>query len=416
MERIELRGLEVALGIVHPWTVKTIKVNHADKVFDVHLELSDRKRLFGIFDASKKSDGEELLSGSWQYMTLGGYRCVIHGLIPNTGSHDTEGLSYFLLTQAAFLGNPNRNYSNYLRQQVALLQIKGLDYDVIAQVLRIGQQTLTRIREDIENASSHVKTLLYLPTEVDPVWEAVLRDRLEIKTNTLSLKFLLSKLKMNASGARDAIELQPFVTELRKFFMTNASLLDKEIDQLCGITTKRMAQKASSAKSRQKLVLPALRSPVWLELLSGKLKLNSPSVPLNLLISRQRTAFINGDSPQEKINAIESIRDYFRQNFRTLKAELVLLNRAMAIRDNAKMSLPGPEHSVWQRILQDDSFIPSNHVAYKLLLAKLRAQVARENDPTIKRDAALRIREFIRQNQKSMRQELVLLQKQSAAV
>lgn len=416
MERIELRGLEVALGIASPWMVKTVKTNHTEKVFDVYLELSDRKRLFGLFDSGKRSDGEELLSGSWQYMTLGGYRCVIHGQIPNTGNHDSEGLSYFLLTQAAFLGNPNRNYSNYLRQQVALLQIKGLDNDLIAQVLQLSLRTVATIADDIEHASNHVKTLIYLPTEVDRVWEAVLRDQLEIKTNTLSLKFLLSKLKLNASGAKDANQIQPFVEELRKFFMTNASLLDKEIDQLCGITSKSMLQKASTTKSRQKLVLPALRSPVWLELLSGKLKLNSHSVPLNLLISRQRTAFINGDSPQEKIHAIETIRHYFRQNFRTLKAELVLINRAMAIRDKSKMSLPGPEHSVWQKILQDDSFIPSNHVAYKLLLAKLRAQVARENDPTIKRDAALRIREFIKQNHKSMRQELVLLHKQSAAV
>lgn len=416
MERIELRGLEVALGITNPWTIKAARVNHQEKVFDVHLELNDRKRLFGIFEAGKKAEGDELLQGSWQYMMVGGYRCVIHGQIPNSGDHDSAGLSYFLLAQAAFLGNPHRNYSNYLRQQVALAQIKGLDNDLIAQLLQLSPQTISKISDDLDKASTQLRSLAYLPTEVDGIWERVLREQCHIQTNTLSMKFLLSKLQRSTSGLKDPVELQPLVEELRKFFMANASLLDKEIDQLCGITSKSMIQRANTAKSKQKLVLPSLRSPVWLELLSGKIKLNSQSVPLNLLISRQRNAFINGVSTQDKMDVIESLRQYFRLNCRTLKPELVLLNRAMQIREQSTQQLPGPEHSVWQKILQDDTFIPSNHVAYKLLLAKLRAQVARETDPTIKRDAAARIREFIKQNHKSMRQELVMLFKQSAAV
>jgi len=80
------------------------------------------------------------------------------------------------------------------------------------------------------------------------------------------------------------------------------------------------------------------------------------------------------------------------------------------------LSLPDAEHRIWQRILEDDSFVPSNHVAYRLLLAKLRAQVSSKPEPVVKLEAARRIRDFLKHNQRAMRQEVGVLLKQVAAV
>lgn len=416
MERNDLRDLENALGIQHPWMIKSASVNDQEKTFNIFLDIQDQKRLFGFFDSSKKDGEGELIPGRWRYMNIGGYSCVIHAQVPKKVVPEISPLSEALIAHQAFVGNPARQYSNYLRQQVALAQIKGTDISVIADLCHVPDMLVNTIIEDLNKASPGERALAYLPTEVDPAWDRILSDQLIVRTNVLPLKFLLSKIKLAAAKTNDPGELLALKIELRKFFIEHASQLEQEIEIVCGITTERLQQRARAVKSKQRLVLPALKSGIWLDLLSGKLNLNSQSIPLNLLISRQRSAFVQGRAKEDKINAIEILRDYFRKNYRTLKPELVLLNRAMNIRQNSRLALPDPEHRVWQQILEDENFVPSNHIAYKLLLAKLRAQVTKKPDPVVKLEAARRIREFLKQNQKSMRQELSYLLKQSAAV
>ena len=78
--------------------------------------------------------------------------------------------------------------------------------------------------------------------------------------------------------------------------------------------------------------------------------------------------------------------------------------------------MPDPNHAIWQKILNDDQFIPSDHIAYKLLLSKLRNQIIRNNDPVLSIEAAKNIRSFIAQNQKTMRNELAVILQQANAI
>ncbi|TVZ37718.1 hypothetical protein P886_2062 [Alteromonadaceae bacterium 2753L.S.0a.02] len=416
MEKNDLRDLENALGIVPPWSVKSVKTNDKEKTFDVYIEVADQKRLFGLFDTHKKGLEQELVAGSWQYMNIGGYRTMVHAQIPRQGVNGECIVESINILQPAFLGNPSRHYSNLIRQKVALGQIKGLDSALIAEFNSVDEGVVNMVLADIAKSPAEMRTLSTLPTETDPIWEKILRDQVLLRTSMLPLKFLLSKLKLTAAKITDSRKVLPLVYDLRAFFIEHAAAMDSEIDQLCGIHSERQQKLARAAKSKQRLILPSIKSSVWLDLLSGRVSLNSQSVPLNLLISRQRTTFVQGHSKEEKIAAIEVLRDYFRKNYRTLKPELVLLNRAMNIRKRSGVQLPDADHSIWQQILNDDNFVPSNHIAYKLLLAKLRAQVTTKPDPVVKLEAARRIREFLAQNHKSMRQELSLLLRQSAAV
>lgn len=415
MEQLEIQGLEKALGIYHPWTIKSVTADEEKKHFDVHLGLADKKRLFGLFGGRNKNQDETLFKGSWTFVNVGNYRCVVHAEVPIPGTEGANAINAELIAQAAFLGNPARAYSNQLRQQIALAKLKGVDIALMAELLHLDHTIISEIIEDIAVSTAHSKTLSYLPTENDPVWVNVLQDQQLLKTNVLPLKLLLSKLKLAVSKSASADELLGYVIELRKFFISNAASLDNEIDQLCGLDSEKIQRKVQAQKSKQKLVLPSIKNPIWLDVLSGKLRLNSHSVPLNLLISRQRVAFIQANATQNKVQAIEVLRSYFRKNHRSLKPELVLLNRAMAIREKAQVRLPDPEHQVWQKILTDESFMQSDHMAYKLLLAKLRTQITTEKNPVVRMEAARRIRDFMRQNQKSMRKELSVLLKQTQA-
>jgi len=205
------------------------------------------------------------------------------------------------------------------------------------------------------------------------------------------------------------------IAQIRKFFIENASLLEREIDYVSGISTQKEQQKAKAVKSKLRLVLPTIKSGVWLDILSGKLSLKSASVPLNLLISNQRANFLSAKSTDAKVKTIATLRDYFKQNYRQLKAELLLLNRAMQIQNKPKLSLPNSDHVIWQKILENHDFIKSDNVAYRLLLSKLNEQLAKSKNPNLKMEAAKKVRAFLTQNEKSMRKEVNVVVKQSAA-
>jgi len=418
MERNDLHDLELALGIQQPWAIKSVRVNDEQNRFDVELELQDKKRLFGFLDSHKKETGNELAAGHWHYLNIGTYATIVHANVPRSAT--AAYLNDELICMQAFLGHPARQYSNFIRQQVSLAQLKGLDVQAVADTYGLSESTLKAIGEDYDKASVSARALAFLPTEIDNIWARMLADQMKMKTNHTALKFLLSKLKLAASKTNDPRELQGLKTELRKFFVEHASLLESEIEQVCGFDNSQMRSRVRAAATRQKLILPALKSPLWIDLLTGKLNLNSQSIPLNLLLSRQRSAFVQGHTSDEKSRAVSVLREYFRKNYRSLKTELVLLNRAMDIQHRAasksSVSLPDVEHIVWQKILEEENYVPSNHVAYKLLLAKLRAQVSTKPDPVIKLEAAHRIRDFLRQNQKAMRNEVGFLMQRVATV
>ena len=86
-----------------------------------------------------------------------------------------------------------------------------------------------------------------------------------------------------------------------------------------------------------------------------------------------------------------------------------MINQLMNAPEESQLTLPDEGNEIWQRILKDDAFIPSSHIAYKLLLANLRSQLLMNPDPVVELTAARRVRDFIKHNQRFMQQELRLV-------
>ena len=159
------------------------------------------------------------------------------------------------------------------------------------------------------------------------------------------------------------------------------------------------------AAAANKLVLPGLKNGIWLKLISGKVNLNSANVSLNLLLVRSRHAFQNAIDTQHRLLVLNSVREFFKKHARQLRSELVLINQLMHAPEEVQYTLPDEKHQIWQRILKDDTFIPSSHIAYKLLLANLRSQLLMNPDPVVELSAARRVRDFMKQNQRFMESE-----------
>ena len=402
MDQLSLRHLQEAMGIYLPWEIESIQINGESKDFHVHLSTGDGKRFQGFFTAQNEKKSVRLVDGKWRYMNIAGFSTVIHAQVPQSTS-----LGYGCITDEAsrlpaFLGPADRRYSNYVRQNVAVSQALGMNLSHVGSILRLGGTCLQEVLRDVEKIPDDSRSLALLPVDTDKVWELLLRDKLALKSKSLPLKYLLSKLRLASVRISAPENLLPYTRELRNFFINQAGNLGEEIAQLCGIQSGSTS-KINSARKIQRLVLPSGKHPIWQELLSGRFNLHSTSVPLNLFLAQQRAVY--SLNPERRPQIVDLVRNYFRQKHRGLRSELIRLNSALN-EFRKKNVLPGPEHGVWRNILESNNFIPTDNMAFKLLLAQLRVQQSHDRSQEYQIEAAQKIRKFMTLNQQALRSEL----------
>jgi len=399
---------EAIMGINAPWSIQEVVIDEKSQIIQLELSYASESSRFSFFSKSSGNTADKIThsekSKRWQHISLGYYTCYI------SSSHFDQttspiGISREALVQPHFLGGMNRNYTHLLRQQVSLAQIRGLNREAIANMYKLDLNLVDEILTDIEKTPDSYRLATYLPTEADPIWERIITDKLHLKTQMFSLKLLLSKLKLTFFDSQNEHKIKESISELRKYFIAHVNSLDAEYSQICALSTQKKAveERRSSAL---KLVLPALKNSIWLKIITDKVNLNSGNMPLNLFLVRSRHAFQNSSDNNTRLVVLNSVREFFRKNARSLKAELVLINKLMNAPEERQFTLPNEQHQIWQRILKDDAFIPSSHMAYKLLLSNLRSQLLMNPDPTVELNAARRVRDFINHNQRFMQEEM----------
>jgi hypothetical protein len=343
---------------------------------------------------------------------LGQYSCYISSAHQPKADQDLSLIQGTLL-QPQFTGDAQSTYTHLLRQQVSLAKLRGLDATAIASLFKIETSLVEKIIADVSKFPENSQLACCLPTEVDSVWEKILTDKLLLKTQVVPLKLLLSKLKLSSEG-KDESQLKESILSLRKFFISQAKILENEYCQVCGITNrKQLLDERQSTTTR--LLLPSLKNSIWLKMITGKINLNSANVSFNLFLTRLRHAFQNSRDSSDRLTTLNSLREFFKKNARQLKIELIQINKLMNAPEEAQYSLPDEQHKIWRRILKEDGFMHSDHVAYKLLLANLRSQVMMNPDPVIELNAVRRIRDFLSHNQKNLQQELRMVLKTAYA-
>lgn len=399
---------EAILGINAPWSIQDVNIDEKNKIIQIALSCHIEKSRFSFFSKGNDTENNKIASTGldkrWIHTSIGYYSCHITSSFYSPDISG-EGISKDSLLQPNFLGDPHRNYTHQLRQQVALNQIRGIAPDAISNILRIDQSLVDEIINDIEKTSESYRLATCLPCESDPIWENMIYDKFHLKTQIFPLKLILSKLKLSMIDPQVEVKLSDSVNELRKFFISHINTLDAEVSQISALSMKKQSLEERHNVTT-KLVLPALKNDIWVKLITGKIDLNSTNMPLNLFLVRLRHAFHNADDNNARVFALSSLREFFRKNARSLKKELVLINQMMNAPEQAQHSLPDERNEIWKRILKDDTFIPSSHIAYKLLLSNLRSQILMNPDPVIELNAVKRVRDFIKHNQRFMQQEL----------
>lgn len=409
---------EAILGIRAPWSIQEVVCDEKNKVLQVELSCIIEKSKFSFFSKNTETQGENIVDAGvkkrWMHSPVGSYSCQIISRFEYK-TEDTLGISKDVLSHPSFVGESQRSYTHQLRQDVAISQARGLTAKSIAQMLRVEQTVVDDILRDIERTPESYRLAACLPTETDSIWSKIITDKILLKTQVFPLKLLLSKLKLTFFDSQSEDVIAGSIVELRKFFIAQVPVLEAEYSQICAFDVKKQVAEERQTTAATKLVLPSLKNAIWQRLISGKINLQSSNVSLNLILMRSRHAFNNSTDNHNRVLVLHSLREYFRKNARLLKPELVLINQLMNAPEEAQFTLPDENHEVWRKILRDDTFIPSSYVAYKMLLANLRSQLLMNPEPVVEINAARKVRDFIKQNQRFMQQEFSLLLKKSYA-
>lgn len=402
---------EALLGIYAPWTIHDVSIDEKNKSIEIEITPTSEKSVFSFLN-KHENDTSGTHKRRWAHTNMGHYTCYISSAYNAKTDHDLS-LTQSTLLQPQFMGDAHSSYTHLLRQQVSLAKLRGLDATAIASMFKIDATLVEKIISDVAKFPENTQLACCLPTEVDNVWEKILTDKILLKTQVVPLKLLLSKLKLS-SERKEENQIKEAILALRKFFIAQAKILETEYCQICGITNrKQLTEERQSSATR--LLLPSLKNSIWLKMITGKINLNSANVSYNLFLTRLRHAFQNSKDNTARLNTLNSLREFFRKNARQLKAELIQINKLITAPEETQYSLPDEQHKVWRRILKEDSFMHSDHVAYKLLLANLRSQVMMNPDPVIELNAVRRIRDFLSHNQKNLQNELRIVLKTAYA-
>lgn len=161
-----------------------------------------------------------------------------------------------------------------------------------------------------------------LPPADAPVWLALLKGKLALDVQALSLKLLLTKTLREAQQHTDVDLHRQAAQALHRYFERNQALLGHEIHQ---IAAAHQAQQ--TAQKSEVYTLPDASDPLWLTLLLGERELDVRALGLRLLLSRLRGQTRQNQNDEARMLKLVELHRFFEKNQAMLRHEISQLQR-----------------------------------------------------------------------------------------
>lgn len=220
-----------------------------------------------------------------------------------------------------------------------------------------------------------------LPSERDPVWQQLISGEISLKSDILSLKMLLERVRQAVNRNPSESNRVAAAKILRQYFAKNRSKHSGEISQLLEGASAAAAQAALTAEA-----LPADDHPNWQRLINGEIALHTDAVSLKMLLERIRQAIARKPSEANRLAGARMLRQYFVKNQHRHNAEISALAGAepavqhVTADDEHSNLIPAINHPSWQRLIDGELQIMTDAVGLKMMLERIRLSI--ENNPT----------------------------------
>ncbi len=156
-----------------------------------------------------------------------------------------------------------------------------------------------------------------LPPADSPIWLALLKGKLALDVQALSLKLLLTKTLREAQQHSDADLHAQAAQALHRYFERNQPVLGHEIHQLAQAHKQSLLVGDTAS-----FALPDASDPLWLALLQGERDLDVRALGLRLLLSRLRGQAKTLQNEEVRMLKLVELHRFFEKNQAVLRHEI----------------------------------------------------------------------------------------------
>lgn len=255
-----------------------------------------------------------------------------------------------------------------------------------------------------------------LPPESAPVWQQLIDGDLRLDTRVVGLQMMIERVRQSIERNPTQANRLAGARILRQFFSKHQNRLEAEIRQLggqapAGDTATPTAPAPATDDGNVEAALPGERDPVWQQLISGDINIESEVISLKMLLERVRQAVSRNPGPSNRVAAAKILRQYFVKNRHRHDAEIRQLQAGAdaAAAQAAPVTLPTEDHPNWQRLINGDIALQTDAVSLKMLLERIRQAIARKPSETNRLAGARMLHQYFSKNQHRHAEEIRLL-------
>ena len=252
--------LEKLLGIASPSHISKLQL--VSKNNTLHIWVRSNK---GFFDRTgslscpdcKEASGNKyaIHDLTWHHLKVGQYNTEIHASVPiykkNCGLKNCNMTKHWLAPAKLKL-------SYALSHEIIELISNDVSYSAICKYFNIPLDEVWAVKHQFETgnlkidtgkiaSSKKKKTEIptievtddILPPSSDMVWHKLLEGGSSFATDSLSLKFMLTRVKGRLAVMPDEESRRIKINELRQFFLKHERVLGKEISQILEMSNER---------------------------------------------------------------------------------------------------------------------------------------------------------------------------------
>ncbi len=348
------------LGVTSPWQVTDVRVQPNTGIVSVQIEQPEAmSRWFG----RRNTAGARRLR--WDHIGIAGHRCEVV-LVLRQGQKAPE---------ASWVGEADMPFTRGLSRLVLDLLLDGVGMSQLCRMLELPFSDLWKYKYRIDQGQGAAPTdkadkptsppstqrpvpasaapaVAALPAPAKPlaapepaaadkvdvvisheaptplppadatVWLSLLKGKLALDVQALSLKLLLTKMLREAQQHNDTDLHRQAAQGLHRYFERNHAVLGHEIHQIAAAHQAQQAAPKSAVDT-----LPDASDPLWLALLLGERELDVRALGLRLLLSRLRGQTRQNQNDEARMLKLVELHRFFEKNQAMLRHEISQLQR-----------------------------------------------------------------------------------------
>ena len=232
------------------------------------------------------------------------------------------------------------------------------------------QAEIQQLGGSVTPISSAIAGQVFAPPAVSSVvWQEIISGQKTVETSAVGLQMMMERVRLSVERNPSEASQKAGIKMLHQFFTKHQSRLQAEIQQLGGAAT-----------SGQASVVPAVSSPIWQAIITGKKAIHTSAVGLQMMMERVRLSVERNPSEASQKAGIKMLHQFFTKHQSRLQAEVQQLGGTAAASTAQTVSVPADTHPSWQRLINGELEIKTDVVALKMMLERIRISI--ENNPS----------------------------------